>query len=639
MLPIHPIMNKFAMAAFFFVLILSGCGNQPLRKGIAAYNEMAYANAITNLERALEKDPSSAEAKIALANAYRLTNDYKNAERMYREVVQLPDSKPEHKLEYARILMSANKHDEASNMIRLYLQDRPNDSVAKSLLEACNYIELFKEDTAAYQLTALPLFSNASMMSPVKYKEGIAYAAEREEGGKTNPWTGYTYYDVYYSYMRDGEWQPQTKIGSKMSGKYHEGPITFNVAQDYAIITRSNYERGRRLSKNEDDINNLGLYETFLQDGEWTEPKPLLFNNVNYTVSHASLCVDGKTMYFASDMPGGLGGSDLYVSTRDGESWSTPKNLGPVINTPGNETFPTCYSESVLYFSSDGQPSLGGLDIFKTEKTDDDWSTPSNMNFPVNSTADDFSILFNEGDTSGYLTSNRHGNDRIFSFVKIPPVITIDGRAINKDTGEPIAGVTVKLINQTDGTEKTITSGPDGTFSFDLQPGKDYRIEGSKDGFFNQSFEVSTGDKRRSETVDLTFEMDHLVIGGDPPKFYTVDNIFYNYDEWEIRDDAARELDNLSTLLKDNPNLVIELHSHTDSRASHSYNQQLSEKRAKAAVDYLVSKGIHKSRLGHKGFGETRLLNHCKDGIECSEEEHQQNRRTEFIIVSTTEEQ
>lgn len=639
MLPIHSMTSRISAAGILFFMIFSGCGNQPLRKGISAYNEMAYADAITHLNAALEKDSTNAEAKIALADAYRLTNDYKNAEKMYRQVVQLPNSQPEHKLEYARILMSANKHDEAANMIRLYLQDRPDDAVAKSLLEACNYIELFKEDTSAYQLTELPLFSNASMMSPVQYKEGIAYAAERVQGGKTNPWTGFTYYDVFYSYQQDGEWQPQTKVSAKVSSKYHEGPITFNSEQDYAIVTRSNYATGKKLSTDEQDVNNLGLYETRMKDGQWTEPKALPFNNSSYTVSHASLCPDGKTVYFASDMPGGQGGSDIYFATKNGEQWSDPVNLGQIVNTPGNETFPTCHSDSVLYFSSDGQPSLGGLDLFITEKTAVGWSTPSNMNIPLNSTADDFSIVFNDDDTSGYLTSNRMGNDRIFAFAKVPPVISIAGSAIDKESGEPIAGVSVTLINETEGTEKTIMTDADGTFSFNLQPGNDYRVEGAKEGFFRQSFEVSTKDKSRSETVDITFEMDQLVIGGDPPKFYTVDHIYYNYDEWKIRPDASQELDKLATLLKDNPKLVIELHSHTDSRADNLYNQRLSEKRAKAAVDFLISKGIAKSRLGYKGFGETRLLNHCKDGVECTEEEHQENRRTEFVIVSTTDEQ
>lgn len=621
------------------ILILSGCGNPQLNKGVDAYEDMAYADAINHLELALEKDSTNAKAKITLANAYRLTNDYSNAEAMYADVVQLPESEPKHKLEYARILMSANKHDEAANMIRLYLQDKPDDKVAKSLLEACNYIGLFKEDTAAYNLTQMPLFSNASMISPVKYQNGIAYAAERTEGGKTNPWTGYTYYNIYHSNKENGEWQPQSKVAANISGKFHEGPITFNEKQDYAVVTRSTYKSGSKLKANEENVNNFGLFETRLVDGEWTEPKPMPFNSLDYSVGHGSLSADGKTLYFTSDMPGGQGGSDLYVSTHDGTNWSSPTNLGSTINTGGNEVFPTFENDTILYFSSDGQPTLGGLDIFKTVKNGNGWSTPSNMNFPINSTADDFTILINDDDTTGYLTSNRRGNDRIFYFEEVPPVLIVSGNAIMKDSGDPLSGVEVTLFNKTDDTQRSTMTGADGKFKFHLRPDKEYRVEGAKDGFFTQSEEFSTKGKDQSETMDLVFEMDQIVIGGDPPKFYTVDNIYYDYDEYVIRPDAAKELDKLATLLKDNDNLVIELHSHTDSRATKAYNQKLSNQRAKAAVDYLVSKGIPEHRLQYKGFGESRLLNHCKDDVECTEEEHQENRRTEFIIVSTTDEQ
>lgn len=629
-------MNRIILFAIT-ALLLSACANQQYKKGIKAYDELAYANAITHLEKALEKDSTNAEAAIALADAYRLTNDYTKAEERYAQVVALPESEPKHKLEYARILMSANKHDEAANMLRLYLQDKPNDDVAKSLLEACNYIELFKEDTGAYRLTELPLLTNASMMSPVKYKSGIAYAAERVGGGKTNPWTGFTYYNIYHTEMANDQWQPQQKIMEGVSGKYHEGPITFNEAQDYAIITRSNYKSGSKLESNEEDINNFGLFETRLEDGKWTNPEPMPFNSKEYSVGHGTLSRDGKTLYFTSDMPGGQGKSDLYVSTFDGSSWSEPQNLGPTINTAGSEVFPTLHKDSVLYFSSDGQPSLGGLDIFKTSKADGKWRTPSNMNFPINSTADDFTILINDDDTTGYLTSNRRGNDRIFQFVKAPPALDVSGVALMKETSEPISGVTITLINKTDGTEETVTTGADGRFDFDLMADKNYRVEGEKDGLFTQSQEFSTMGKTRSEEIKLEFEMDQVVIGGDPPKFYTVDNIYYDYDKANIRPDAAKELNKLATLLKDNPTLIIELHSHTDSRASSDYNMNLSNQRAKAAVDYLISKGIAKNRLQYKGFGESQLKNHCKDGLECTEAEHQENRRTEFIIVGEIE--
>lgn len=619
------------------ILLASGCANQHLNKGLNAYNDMAYVGAIDHLQRALEKDSTNAKARIALADAYRLTNDYKNAEEQYAQVVQLSESKPEHKMNYARMLMSANKHEEAGNMIRLYLKDKPDDPMAKSLLEACNYIELFKEDTAAYRISSLPMMGNASMISPVHFGNGIAYAAEQAEGGKTNPWTGNTYYDIYYNHQENGEWQQQQKFGGKVSGQFHEGPVSFNEAQDHAIITRSNYKTGRKLASGDDNVSHFGLFESRLIEGSWTTPEPMPFNSNEYSVGHGSLSKDGSTLYFTSDMPGGFGGGDLYVSTYDGNAWSKPVNLGNTINTAGNEVFPNWHSDSLLYFSSDGQPSLGGLDIFKSLKDGNGWSAPSNMNFPINSTADDFSILYNPGDTTGYLSSNRKGSDQIFSFVKVPPVFLLAGVARDKETGEVMQGITITLKNLTDGTSEVLQTGPDGNFRFDLEGEKDYRIEGSKKGYFTKSHEFTTRGREHSEKLDWEFELEEMLVGGNEPKVYSVENIYYNYDEWSIRPDAKKELDKLVKLLNDNPSIVIELQSHTDSRASHAYNNELSQKRAKAAVDYLISKGITKQRLEYKGYGKTRLINHCKDGVECTDEEHAENRRTEFIIVSTTD--
>lgn len=612
--------------------LLWGCAGNHLGKGLDAKENLAYASAIDHLEKALEKDSTNATTIIALAESYRSVNDYKNAVTLYSRAVKLPESKPEHRLQYARMLMALNRHEEAGNMIRLYLKDRPDDTMAKSLLESCSYIELFLEDSSRYRITPIPLLSNVSMMVPVKHGNGIVFAAERNEG-TANPWTGLSYYDLYFSEVIEGEWQPQKLFGDEMAGRFHEGPVTLNGAGDLGIVTRSTYKSGRKLATNNEDVNHFGLYEIRMNEGKWTHPEPLPFNNENYSVGHASLSPDGQKVFFTSDMPGGFGGSDLYFAERAGDQWSNPINLGPTINTEGNEVFPVYTNDSTLHFSSDGQPSLGGLDIFRTVKTAEGWSTPVNLNYPLNSTADDFGILFEPGDSIGFLSSNRLGNDRIFRFSKTPVRITVNGRSIEKETGSGIAGVTVKLINLTDGTEKTVTTNSDGNFDFALLPEKEYRIEGYKEGYFRQSKDFNTLGKNRPETIDLVFEMEKLIVSDEKEHYYTVDNIYYDYDAYEIRSDAARELDKLVKLLKDNPGLVIELHSHTDSRGAHYYNDGLSEKRAKAAVQYIISKGIEKDRLGYKGLGKRKPVINCPEETSCTEEQHQKNRRTEFIVL------
>jgi len=628
-------MNRYIVTALI-ALLLAGCANQHYNKGVKEYDNFAYASAIKNFEKALEKDSTNAKAKIKLAESYRLVNDYKNAERLYAQVIQLPESKPEDKMHYAKLLMSANKHEDAANMLRLYLQSKPDDKSARALLEACSYIELFMEDTSRYELQPIPLFTNVSMFSPVKYQKGIAYTAERSGSGVTNPWTGFSYLDIYYNYKENGIWQTEAAIGGDMEGKFHEGPVSFNKDGTYAIVTRSNYKKGSKLDKNEQNVNHFGLYEMHYKNGKWSDPKALPFNNPDYSVGHGSITADGKTLYFTSDMPGGFGGSDLYVSTNDGTTWSTPKNLGDKINTSGNEVFPAVHTDNVLYFSSDGLASLGGLDIFKTEKEGDSWSSPKNLNFPLNSTADDFAYIINQDDTTGYLSSNRKGTDRIFEWAKVAPALILDGLCINQNNNEPLAGVTVKLLNLTDNTTSEVVTGADGKFKFNLKPDKNYRVEGSKNDLFTQSEEFNTHGKTEGETITLKFLFDEIVVAKTDDKnakTYKVDNIYYDYDQFEIRPDAAQELNKLVKMLKDNKTVKIELHSHTDTRASSQYNMNLSNKRAKAAVDYLISQGIEASRLSSKGFGKSRLINRCKDGVECSEEEHQQNRRTEFIVT------
>jgi peptidoglycan-associated lipoprotein len=623
-------MKKYLLPVLVAILV-TGCANQHYNKGVKDYNDFAYASATENFEKALEKDSTNAQAQIKLAESYRLINDYKNAERMYAKVIQLPESTPEDKMHYAKLLMSANKHEDAANMLRLYLQSRPDDKSARALLEACTYIELFMEDTSRYALNAIPLFGNVSMFGPVKYKKGIAYAAERSDGGKTNPWTGNSYLDIFYNYQENGEWQTQSAIGGDMEGKFHEGPVTISQDGTFAIVTRSNYKKGSKLDKNQDNVNHFGLYEMNFKNGKWSDPKALHFNSTDYSVGHGSLTPDGKTLYFTSDMPGGFGGSDLYVTTFDGTSWSIPKNMGDQINTSGNEVFPSVHTEDILYFSSDGWASLGGLDIFKVERDGDNWSSPKNLNFPLNSTSDDFSYIINKDDTTGFLSSNRGGVDRIFEWAKVAPKIMVEGICLNKTTGTPLSGVAVKLINKTDGTERVVMSGDDGKFNFNLRADKEYRVEGTKDNYFTQSHDFNTLGVKEEKTIRLEFSFDEIVVGGD--KKYTVENIYYDYDKWDIRPDAAQELNKLVKMLNDNKTIKIELHSHTDTRASSQYNLNLSNQRAKAAVDYLISQGIDASRVKSKGFGKSKLINRCKDGVECSEEEHQQNRRTEFIVT------
>jgi outer membrane protein OmpA-like peptidoglycan-associated protein len=376
------------------------------------------------------------------------------------------------------------------------------------------------------------------------------------------------------------------------------------------------------------------------------------FNSDKYSTGHPSLTIDGSTMYFISDMPGGYGGTDIYVVYKSGNGWGKPINLGYTINTTTDEMFPFIASDGTLYFSSDGLPGLGGLDVFKSTKNGTEWTKPENLHAPINSNNDDFAFTIDAKRNQGYLSSNRSGgkgNDDIYAFVpaKAPQVnCLLKGKITERNTNTPIADATVKLISMSNGMEQSVVTGSDGVYIFDLNPESNYTIYATKKGYFTEVKTLSTIGKNCSSPLEQNLQIDlsiskipdgpiKIIAGQDDnsglplPK---INHIYYDFDKADIRPDAQMELDKIVTFMKDNPDMIIELGSHTDSRGKADYNLDLSQRRAASAVAYIVSQGIEQDRISAKGYGESTLVNKCKDGVTCTETEHQQNRRTEFLI-------
>ena len=634
-------MGKFnlnTLIVISIVALLTSCGSgYYLKSGNENFDNLSFADAIGNYQEAVKKDSSNAEALKMLAKSYQLTHNYPQSKKYYEMYTKTGVASAEDKFNYAKMLMGNNEHDKAELLIREYLQTNPSDKVALSLLEACQFIEFFKDDTALYKIDKLPIFTNLSMFSPAPYKDGLAFTAERiSEGAAENPWTNNSYYDIYYTTKSNGRWGSQLAFDNKVNGKFHEGPISFNEDGTKAVFTRSNSTKNnRKQAKDEDDYNNLYLYEMTMVDGEWTNIQPLPFNNESFSCMHPSLSPDGKMLFFSSDMPGGMGKNDIYISTHNGTQWTDPVNLGDVINTMEDEVFPVIRGDE-LYFASNGHPSIGGLDIFKSDFEDESWAKPKNLNFPINSTSDDFSMIMEKGDTTGYFSSNREGVDRIYEFLKKPSGrVFIDGTAREEATGEALSNVKVILKNNVTGEViREIITDDEGKFEFVLLPERMYKIEGSKEGFFRETYERSTINQYYDEEVELLFSMAEIVtIEDDPLKRYTLNKIYYDLDDYRIRYDAALELDKLVRILKENETLHIRILSHTDSRGEDDYNLNLSNQRANSVVDYLVRNGINKQRLEYRGMGETQLINDCVNGAECTDEKHEENRRTEFVIT------
>lgn len=646
---------KFSPYNFVFILaiaFLASCSNGYIKSGDREYENLSYSKAISKYEKALNGQPDNTDLKLKLANAHRQINQSEQAEKYYREVADSIPLPTEDKLSFAQVLMKNNKYDEAKVYLNSYLEENPSDQLARDLLASASNVNELKEDTSAYELKAMPLDFTVSMFGPTKYGNGVIFAGETEitSAASTNPWTGYSFLDMFYTEKdKDGNWTIPSNFSTDLNGPFHDGPATFNAAQDMIVYTRSAMRNEKKQLVNEENENQFYLYSSNKVDGKWSAPKQLPFNNPSYSVGHPAFSPDDKTLYFSSNMPGGYGGSDLYKASFDGTTWGEPINLGKTLNTSGNEVFPYVSKKGTLYFSSEGHRTLGGLDVFMSKNHGGVWSAPVNLAYPLNTSQDDFGVMVNDDDVTGLVSSNRSGVDMIYEFKAVPPTFVVDGIASLKSTGKPIDGVLITLINETDGDSARVTTSTKGEFNFNLQQSKKYILKGAKEGYFTVSKSFETSNKSEEKKMNLVFDIDEIVESesgtgsGNPQdgsatanKTYDIGNIFYDYDKSEIRPDAKPIMNKLVTMLNDNPKINIEIQSHCDSRGGNAYNQALSNRRAASVVDYLVSKGISKNRLQSKGFGETQPVNKCVDGVECTDAEYQQNRRTEFIVVKNT---
>jgi len=425
---------------------------------------------------------------------------------------------------------------------------------------------------------------------------------------------------------------------------YHTGPVAADEQGTTLYMTRTYPGKQGEVSRENRRryrTNKLELYiYTKGDDGGW-QSEPFPYNKVEeYSVGHAALSGDGSILYFVSDMPGGQGGTDIWYSERQGDgSWGTPVNAGATVNSAGDELFPNVGPDGTLYYSSDGFAGMGGLDIFRSTGSRAGWTRPVNLRYPVNSPGDDFAYITTyEGEEglAGYLSSNRNGGrggDDIYSFTFEKPkiIIILKGTASDKNTTDRLADVSVTLY---DGMREIVarkrTDGS-GTFEFVLDRDKSYTVLGQKEKYHGDSAKVTTVGITESDTLEVALLLEPVFEVG---KTFELENIYYDFDKHNIRPDAAAVLDELVRTLRDNPTLRIELSSHTDSRGSDAYNLALSQRRAQSAVDYLVSRGIARDRMVARGYGETRLVNNCGNGVPCTREQHQANRRTEVTVLA-----
>lgn len=732
-----------SLLAIVFLLLAIENQAQPLSliKGDRLYLAKAYSEAIPKYKQALHGDSTLTAAIHKLADCYRMVEDYRNAAETYSILEQrglLAEKEP---LYYAQALMQLGNFSKAAVVAKNYKQMGGDAAVVSNLLDAIeNQHPYYLDDTTAFTIRNLSeINTNASEMGPTFFGSKLIFSSNKylnDHLDNRHEWTGEDFYTLRQ--LDKGE----LTIISKANSKYNSGPSFFDKGDGILYVTQ-NLESIRRIRKqvNKESVLSIVMYRFDSLKCRWMElPNRFPFNNDSYNVAHVSVNGRGDLMAFASDMPGGFGGMDIFLSKKENGVWGKPVNAGALVNTSGNEVFPSFYGDRVLFFSSDGQRLHGGLDILYCKLTDKGAAAPRIIPLPVNSNNDDFGIQFSSDKRSALFVSNRPGgagSDDIY-LLSIKKAFSTDylikGIAVDRETKKVLPNTSISLSDSSGIMVSGTVSDSLGRFQFIVEEPINFNLKGTRpayvDGLLAGNFEKGKNsvevtvpltptfavslyglivDKRTAKPLDLvkvnisdaksgelllaldtdasgsflkylegmkindrlaynitlersgyipkrlTFSktitrpgqidlmseldisMEPFEVGKDIGKLIQINPIYFDLAKWEIRPDAAVELDKIVKVMQENPTMEIELGSHTDCRSSAKYNQELSEKRAKSSTEYIVGKGINAARISFKGYGESRLINKCAcEGpkkSKCPESEHAKNRRTEFVIT------
>jgi peptidoglycan-associated lipoprotein len=623
----------------------------------SSFNAGEYFDAIDKFKDAYSKTKkadknSRADLVFMIAECYRLVNDPKNAETWYKLAVKSSYSKPEAEYWLAESLKKNGKYPLAIDEFRKYKQVAPSDARADQEIRSCELAVEWLRNPEPYKVDEIKdLDSKWSDFSPAYGRNdfGLIYftsSRDNASGNKTHGATGQNFTDIFESRIdKKSKWSTPVPVGV-LNSDFEEGTPSFSA--DYKEIYFTRCEAGKREKRG------CIIMHSKKEGDTWSDPVNLKILPDSLVAAHPSISSDGSTLYFVSDLGGGFGKKDIWKITRSGSGpWSKPVNLGPDINTPGDELFPYIREDGTLYFASDGHIGMGGLDIYKAKPQPDGSWLVTNMKPPINSFADDFGIAFEDGNERGIFSSTRKGkgNDDLYSFELPPLKFSVTGLIKDEKTGMAIPGSVVQLI-ASDGSNLQAESGNAGDFRFTLKADVDYIFLASKKGYLNGKEKETTKGQDKSREFMVTI----LLTAIDKP--IELPNILYDFGKWDLRPESMVSLDKLVETLIDNPEITIELMSHTDSRDTEEYNLNLSQKRAQVVVQYLIDKGIEPERLMAKGYGEstpkvvdqviesqnsflkagtvlTEQFINSLPNEEQKEIAHQINRRTEFKVLST----
>lgn len=592
-----------------------------------------YTTALSLFEKVLkkpEKKADLADIKFKVAECYRYNGKNDEAIQWYNQAKTEGYNNPNYLFHQGNIYLKQGKYEAAQQRFESFLSFQPNDKDALHLINNCKFALTTAQDTSLYTFkneTALnTLYSDYAAM-PINSQLIFTSSRLEEKGDNVYSYDGQGFSDLYQTvyFKEDKTWSKAKKIG-QLSSSGNDGVLSYCEKTKTAYFTRCNEGKNKN--------NWCRIFESVYDEatGLFSEPKPVnLSFEQKYDMEQPSVSVRGDKLWFASRMDGGTGGSDLWYMRKDGEQWSEPTNAGGTINTEFDEMFPVL-RDSVLYFSSEGHTGYGRLDLFYSSSANGNWSKPANLKAPFNSSADDFFLTYSLDGKSGYFSSNRigsTGSDDIYSFFLTPLNITVKGKISDMETIQPLAGAIV-ILTATDGSSDTTTTNANGEYLFNLDKDKDYKINVQNPGYFGDSRKLNTqGVKFSKEYAKANGQNYDFVIKRIPKEEIKIDNIYYDYDSYNLREESKPSLDKLVKLLEDTPGALVQINSHTDERGKFDYNLALSENRAKSVVEYLISKGISAGRLSSKGFSSSQpVVKNAK-----TEDEHQMNRRTTFQVL------
>lgn len=635
----------------FFAFQLSAQVASQDNKAEKEYDRFAYIDAIKTYERLFDRGYKSPDMLVKLANSYYFNGNLENAAKYYKELFATGAIVvPECYYRFAQYLKSIKEYEQADEMMAKFNAENGNDLRAKLAETQKDYLAVIQKNLGRYTIENAGINSKYSDYGSSYYKDNFVFTSARDTGNfvkRRDPWTGEGFSNLYAATIdSEGALRRVRKAFKKLKTKFHESTPVFTKDGKTVYFTRNNFNQGKH-GKDANKTILLKVYKATLNGEKWDSITELPFNSNNYSVAHPALSADEKTLYFASDMPGTVGQSDIYkVSINEDGTYGTPENLGETINTEGRETFPFITNKDELYFASDGHPGLGGMDIFvATARKDGSFKEVLNVGEPVNSSKDDFSLLFNTKTKIGYFTSNRDGGvggDDIYKVKENRPIEYsceqfLAGSIVDLETNAFVVNATVSLFSSSYELLQTTATNDKGEFDFgavdcDIK----YYIKTEKEEYNKDEIPTIIVNYTGKTFVPIAIEktLKRVTIGDDIAKAFGIKTIYFDLNKSDIRPDAALELSKILDVMLQNPTIKIDIRSHTDSRNTAEYNERLSERRALSSKSWLIKNGIKASRLSAKGYGEYQLVNKCADGVACTEEEHQANRRSEFIIVS-----